>query len=154
MKKSLLIVLFCGSLLFNGRSVLAQDNRIGIGAIINSPTGVSAKAWFNENLAVDGALSFTLAENVSQVYFHSDILQHGDAVNHKLLQNYYGLGVRLLWSDISNNLTAGLRGPIGMAYSFENTSIESFFEIAPTLDFIPDARFFFGGAVGMRIYLN
>lgn len=154
MKKSLLIILFCGSLLFTSHSVLAQDTRIGIGAMINSPTGVSVKGWFNENLAIDGALSFTIAENVSQVYLHSDVLQHGNAANHEQLQNFYGLGVRLLWDDVSNDLTAGLRGPIGMAYTFENTSIESFFEIAPTLDFAPDARFFFGGAVGMRVYLN
>lgn len=154
MKKSLLIALFCGTLLFTGHSSLAQDNRIGIGAMINSPTGVSAKAWVGTNLAVDGALSFTIAENVSQIYFHSDVLQHGYAISHDQMRNYYGLGVRLVWSDLSDDLIAGLRGPIGMTYSIEDTSIESFFEFVPTLDFAPDARFFLGGALGMRIYLN
>lgn len=154
MKKTILIILFCGSLLFNSHTVLAQDNRIGIGAMINSPTGVSAKAWIGTNLAVDGALSFTIAENVSQIYFHSDVLHHGYAISHNQMRNYYGLGVRLIWSDITDNIRAGLRGPIGMTYAIEETSIVGFFEIAPTLDFAPDARFFFGGAVGMRVYLN
>lgn len=122
--------------------------------MINSPTGLSAKAWVTNSLAVDGALAFTIAENVSTIYLHSDVLQHGNSISHNQLQNYYGLGIRMLWSDISDNVTAGLRGPIGVTYSFEETKIESFFEIAPTLDFAPDARFFFGGAVGMRIYLN
>lgn len=154
MKKSIFVLLFCGALLFAGQSAVAQDSKIGIGAMINSPTGLSVKAWVNNNIAVDGALSFTLAENVSQLYFHSDVLQHGDAIDHELLQHYYGLGIRLIWSDIGDDLIAGLRGPIGMTYAFEETNIESFFEIVPTLDFSPDARFFFGGALGMRIYLN
>lgn len=154
MKKSILIVLFCSSLLFIGSSALAQDHKFGIGAMINSPTGISAKAWVGTNLAVDGALSFTIAENVSQIYFHSDVLNHGYALTPDQMRNYYGLGIRLLWSDIGNDLRAGLRGPIGMTYSIENTSIVSFFEIVPTLDFAPDARFFFGGAIGMRVYLN
>lgn len=133
---------------------MAQEPRLGVGAMINSPTGISAKAWFNADIAVDGALSFTLAENISQVYLHSDVLQHENTIDSELLQHYYGLGIRLIWSDIADDLTAGLRGPIGTAYSFEDSNIESFFEIVPTLDFAPDARFFFGGAVGMRIYLN
>ncbi len=154
MKKSLFILFFCGSLLFTGRSVLAQDSQIGIGAIINSPTGVSAKVWVTQNLAVDGALSFSIAENVSRFYFHSDVLQHGDRFGGGMLQSYYGLGIRLLWSDLTDDLDAGIRGPIGITYDFENTNLESFFEIVPTLDFTPDAEFFWGGAVGMRFYLN
>lgn len=154
MKKSLVVVLFCGSLLLAGQSAVAQDNRIGIGAMINSPTGLSAKVWFSNSLAVDGALSFNISEFNSNIYLHSDVLQHNNAIYSDLLQSYYGLGFRILWSDVTDNITAGLRGPIGITYSYEETSIESFFEIAPTLDFAPDARFFFGGAVGMRIYLN
>lgn len=154
MKKKLIVVLFCGSLLLIGYSAVAQDNSVGVGAMINSPTGLSAKVWVNNNLAVDGAFSFTISENTSNIYLHSDVLQHNNALRSDLLRSYYGLGIRLLWSDLSDNLTAGLRGPIGITYSFEETDVESFFEIAPTLDFAPDAQFFFAGAVGMRIYLN
>lgn len=154
MKKSIFILFFCGSLLLTGQSALAQESQVSLGAIINNPNGVSAKVLVSDNLAVAGALSFSLAENVSQFYFHSDVLQHSDAVESDLLQLYYGLGVRLVWSDLTDDLDAGLRGPMGITYDFENTKLESFFEIVPTLDFSPDAQFFFGGAVGMRFHLN
>ncbi len=154
MKKSIFIILFCGSLLILGQSVQAQEATFGIGAIINSPTGVSVKAFVSEDIAIDGALSFSLEQNFSQVYLHADVLQHGDAIESDILQLYYGLGIRLIWNDLTDDLNAGLRGPIGTEYAFEGTNLRSFLEIVPTLDFSPDARFFFAGAVGMRIYLN
>ena len=154
MKKSIFVILFCGSLLATSQITLAQDSNFGIGAIINNPTGVSLKAFVSEDIAIDGALSFSLENNFSQVYLHADVLQHGDAIESDILQLYYGLGIRLIWNDVTDDLNAGLRGPIGTEYSFEGTSLKSFIEIVPTLDFSPDARFFFGGALGMRVYLN
>lgn len=154
MKKSLLILLFCGSLLFVENTAVAQDSGFGVGAIINAPTGVSAKAWVSEDFAVDGAFTFSISDNFSQVYFHADALKHSYAITSDVLQLYYGLGVRLTWDDLTDDLNAGLRGPIGTEYSFEGTNIKSFLEIAPTLDFAPDANFFFAGALGMRVYLN
>lgn len=154
MKNSLFILLFCGSLLCISQTTFAQNSGFGIGAIINSPNGLSAKAWVSDNLAVDGAFTFSISENFSQIYFHSDVLQHSDAITAESLELYYGLGIRLLWDDLSDDLTAGLRGPIGTEYSFEGSNIKSFLEIAPTLDFTNNTSFFFTGALGMRVYLN
>ena len=154
MKKSLFIILFCGSLLICGQSVQAQESTFGIGAIINSPTGLSVKAFVSEDIAIDGAFSVSLDQNFSQIYLHGDVLQHSDAIESDILQLYYGLGIRLVWDDRTDDLNAGLRGPIGTEYTFEDTNLRSFIEIVPTLEFSPDARFFFAGAVGMRVYLN
>lgn len=153
MKKVLLIILFCGSLLFIGQSAYAQDSGFGVGAMINSPTGVSAKAWINEDFAIDGAFSFQVGSGISQTYLHVNALQHHQAENQQL-KFYYGLGSRFLWSDPSNNVTAGIRVPGGVSYTISNTKLESFFEIAPTIDFTPITRFGFEGAVGLRLYLN
>lgn len=153
MKKLLLVFLFCGSLLFTGQSAVAQQSGLSVGAIINSPTGVSAKYWINEDLAVDGAFSFNLGNNFSQFYIHGDALLHKDTDTAQL-QYFYGLGARFNWTDIGNDLIVGIRGPGGVVYSFEGSDFESFFEIAPTIDFTPDFRFVFAGAVGMRLYLN
>lgn len=153
MKKSLVILLFCGSLLFVGQTAVAQNSGIGVGAMINTPTGLSVKAWINDDLAIDGAMTFNLGENFSQFYFHGNALLHQDT-DHPQLQYFYGLGARFNWTDIGNDLIVGIRGPGGITYQFDESNIESFFEIAPTIDFTPDFRFFFGGAVGMRVYLN
>ncbi|MDZ7659302.1 hypothetical protein [Fodinibius sp.] len=157
MKKSLLTLLFCGLLLFSVETVHAQNSEnsgLGVGAVINNPSGLSAKYWLSDNIAVDAAFSFSLSDNFSDVYLHSDVLKHTDTINSEALELYYGMGLRLLWGDIYNDVNAGLRWPVGTEYSFADTKIKSFIELAPTLDFAPDARFFFGGAVGMRIYLN
>lgn len=153
MKKIVLIILFCGSLLIIGQSVHAQDSGFGVGAMINSPTGVSAKAWINEDFAIDGAFSFQVGSGISQTYLHVDALQHHQT-NNQQLKFYYGLGSRFLWNDQTNDVTAGIRVPGGISYTITNTKLESFFEIAPTIDFTPITQFGFEGAAGLRVYLN
>jgi hypothetical protein len=152
MKKQLLILLFCGAMLAGAQTVQAQSARVAVGAVVNSPTGVSAKVWLNDEVAVDGALSFEVSD-FSNFYFHADALLHSETDNTNLLI-HYGLGSRLFWSDLNNDVRAGLRVPAGVSYIIDNTDFEGFFEIAPTLDFSPDFLFGFGGAVGMRVYLN
>lgn len=153
MKKLLLVILFCGALLAISNAVTAQESRIGVGAMINDPTGLSAKVWLNENLAIDGALSFSLAENSSRIYFHTSVLEHR-AMDTENFQLYYGLGMRLIWTDVTDDFITGLRIPGGVAYSIEDSKIEPFFELVPTLDFSPSFRFGFAGALGLRLYLN
>ena len=152
MKTQILILLFCGAMLAGPITTQAQDSRIAVGAMINSPTGLSAKLWLNDEVAVDGAFSFNIGD-FSNFYFHSDALLHEQTNNANLII-HYGLGARLFWSDASSDVRASLRAPAGVSYAIEDTDFEGFFEFAPTLDFSPDFLFGFGGAVGMRVYLN
>ncbi|NIV10880.1 MAG: hypothetical protein GWN62_06195 [Aliifodinibius sp.] len=154
MKKSLLALLVCGLLLVAAETTHAQDSNLGVGAVINNPTGLSAKYWFNDDIAVDAAFTLSLAENFSQFYLHSDVLKHTDTIDAEALQLYYGMGIRLLWGDFYNDVNAGLRWPLGAEYTIAESNVKSFIELVPTLDFSPDAQFFFGGAVGIRLYLN
>lgn len=153
MKKVLLVLLFCGSLLSVSHTALAQETRVGVGAMLNDPTGLSAKAWISEELAIDGALSFSLGENISRVYFHTDVLEHR-AMEPQNFQLYYGLGLRFIWTDVNDDFITGLRVPAGIAYFIEDSDLEAFFELAPTIDFSPYFRYSFAGALGMRLYLN
>ncbi len=154
MKKSLLMFLFCGLLLVSVETVHAQNSGLGVGAVINNPSGLSAKYWLNDDIAVDAAFTFAIADNFSEAYLHSDVLKHTDTIDSEALELYYGMGIRLLWGDIYNDLNAGLRWPVGTEYTIAESNVKSFIELVPTLDFSPDARFFFGGAVGVRLYLN
>ena len=158
MKKLLVITLFCCSLLVLNQSVSAQQSGIGVGAILNGPTGISTKVWVNDNFAVDGALSMTLSENFQSVYLHSNLLYHNNALNEKLdlnnssLRSYYGAGIRLILQDFDN--VVGIRVPVGLSYSLDNAPLGTFFELAPTFDIEPAFRFSFAGAIGLRYYLN
>lgn len=154
MKKSLLAFLVCGLLLVAAETTHAQDSNLGVGAVINNPTGLSAKYWVSDDLAVDAAFTFSLSDNFSDFYLHSDVLKHTDTIDSEALQLYYGMGLRLLWGDFYNEVNAGLRWPLGTEYTIAESNVKSFIELVPTLDFSPDASFFFGGAVGIRLYLN
>ncbi|MDZ7715477.1 MAG: hypothetical protein U5J95_04620 [Balneolaceae bacterium] len=160
MNKFFTTALLCISLSFISQPALAQQQGIGIGAMLNSPTGISLKGWVNNNLAIDGAISFSLAEGTSSFYFHSDVLYHGDAVNEDLnleqgsLQVFYGAGFRFQWFDTQNDPIIGLRTPIGLNYGIHELPAETFFELAPSIDFSPSFRFSFGGAIGFRYYLH
>lgn len=148
-----LATLFLLALLLSVQSVYAQHAKFGIGGMINGPTGFSAKAWFNENFAIDAAFSFGIASNSSVFYLHGNALKHHE-MEPEGLSGYYGMGLRFLWADSSNNYFTGLRWPVGLNYLFEDERLEGFFELAPTLDFATYFRFTISGAAGMRIYLN
>ncbi len=160
MKKVFVAGLLVAGFLCISTSVYAQQSGIGLGAIINSPTGVSLKGWINEDLALDGAISFSIGENSSSFYLHSDILFHGSSASEEIgldegnLQAYYGGGFRFIWVDGAGDPVVGLRGPLGVNYAFENSRAEAFVELVPTLDFNPSFRFLFAGGIGVRYYLN
>ena len=161
MKKSTIQAFLVTSiLLFISFSVHAQQNSLGVGAIIGTPNGLSVKGWIGENAAVDGALSFTLGENTSSVYLHSDVLIHkslddeGVDVESGSLQFYYGAGIRLQWFEVIDEVYTGIRGPAGITYQIEESPAELFFELVPTIDINPAFRFSFGGGIGARYYLK
>ncbi len=160
MKKLITGLFICSFLLLLIQQGVAQQNGFGIGAMLNSPTGISMKGWVGQNIAIDAAISFSVGQNFSQFYLHSNFLRHSDSQNEELeleygtFRYYYGGGLRLIWSDINNDVTTGIRAPIGSTFAFGDSSVETFFEVAPTIDFSPAFNFSFAGAFGMRIYLN
>ncbi|MGK7370439.1 MAG: hypothetical protein ACNS64_09505, partial [Candidatus Halalkalibacterium sp. M3_1C_030] len=96
MKKFIATAAFCCSLLLLSQISLAQQSGVGVGGILNGPTGLSVKVWLSDDLAVDGALGLQLSENFQSVYIHSDILYHNNSLNEELdlnnasLRSYYG----------------------------------------------------------------
>jgi hypothetical protein len=142
-------------------SALAQrKSGVGIGAMIGSPNGISAKGWIGSDMAIDGAVSFSLGELTSSFYLHSDVLFHRNLSNEGLdvdngrLDFYYGAGIRLQWFDAIDDIYTGIRGPAGLSYLFEPFPGELFFELVPTVDIHPAFQFSFAGAIGARYYLS
>lgn len=158
MKKFIAITLFCCSLFLISQTTFAQQSGVGVGGILNGPTGISAKVWVSDNFAVDGALSMALSENFQSVYVHSNLLYHNNALNRKLdlnnssLRSYYGGGVRIIFQDFND--VVGIRLPVGLTYSLNNAPLGTFFELVPTFDIEPAFQFSFAGAIGLRYYLN
>ncbi len=134
-----------------------QDD-YGIGVIIGEPTGLSLKYWLDEEIAIDGAVAWSYAENDS-LQLHSDYLIH----NYDLLEAdewpvYYGIGARLKFKDDDGNgrnenyAMFGIRFPLGVTYLFDDEPLDLFFEVVPVLDLSPDLEMDLNAAVGLRFY--
>jgi hypothetical protein len=158
MKKSILILAAGFIILLSANTSQAQAGDVAVGAMINSPTGLSIEGWVTDDISIDGALSFNVQDEFSNLYLHSDVLFHSNSVNEKFgvdgsnIDMYYGAGLRFISSDLNDIF--GLRFPGGFSYRFEDTPLVAFFEIAPVLNLAPDAGLQFDGAAGARFYLN
>ncbi len=141
-------------LLFTLSTAAAEEKRLGLGAIIGEPTGLSA----NYLLSKDNAIDFSIGWNISgsnNFNLHADYLWY----RHGLLKPtsgtmavYYGVGGRMeLRENASDNF--GVRVPIGVSYRFADPqALEVFGEIVPILDLAPSTDFDFNIGIGVRFY--
>ena len=149
MKRCLLIILFFIS---QGTLSTAKNNesgRFGLGLILGSPTGISAKYWLDKSHALNAAIGF------GDTFIHANYLWHRwdmiDQPQKGRLATYWGLGARL--RDKSKDLEIGIRAVGGLSYDFARQPVDIFLEIVPVLELSPDlgigvdiglgARFFF-----------
>jgi hypothetical protein len=132
-------------------SALAQESGFGLGVIAGDPTGICFKHWMERNIALDGAVAWSVGED-DALHLHVDYLVH----NFKLVKIeegrfpiYYGLGCRIIFGDDDK---FGARIPLGMNYLFENTPLDIFLEIVPVLDLAPSTELNMNGAIGIRYF--
>ena len=128
--------------------------KFGAGATFGEPIGADVKYWFNEKMAIDGAMGYSFHED-TVLYLHSDILWHAFhlfPVSKGQLPLYFGAGglVRIRNDDNPNEF--GIRAPIGISYMFENAPVDIFMEVAPTLDIAPGVRGEVTGGIGVRYW--
>lgn len=121
-----------------------------LGVILGEPTGLSLKLWQSNNSAFDAALAWSFSGNEA-VHLHADYLRHNWLdVESGSLALYYGIGGRVLLAD---NSKLGARIPVGLQYILPETRLSLFFEVAPTLNLIPDTDFDVSGGMGIRFFL-
>lgn len=135
---------------------LADDyaGKFGLGITVGEPTGLSAKYWLNDTLAIDGAAGWSCYDD-SEFYLRSDLLFHKFgliSVPKGKLAPYLGGGVFVRFRDEHRDDEAGLRVPVGLDYLFENAPVDIFAEFAPGLDLTPSVRADFSGGIGIRYW--
>jgi hypothetical protein len=133
-----------------------QTGSTGLGLIIGEPTGISFKHFLSRRDAVDGALAWSLAED-SRLHLHVDYLRH----NFHVLQNelditegqlplFYGMGGRVRIQE--DDSCVGIRFVIGVSYIFEEAPFDTFFEIAPIMDLVPETALDINAGIGFRYW--
>jgi hypothetical protein len=134
----------------------------GLGVILGSPTGISGKYTFARDRAIDAALAWDMGDD-DHLHFHSDYLWlrnreiHLDNV---ALDWYFGIGGRLVLLDKDNRgrgddddeYKLGVRGPLGISYTFRDPRIELFGELALILNLIESTDVDIDGGIGARFH--
>ena len=151
MKKIFLtIVIFLGFTF----SYSAQPGETGLGLMIGSPTGFSAKHWLNKKNAISAGLGFSLI-NESRVNISIDYLYHlyDQFESEEEIPFYYGFGVRLLAKKNKEGIF-GIRGVAGLNWFPRNKKFDLFFEIAPIFELIPETAMDMDASIGARYYFK
>jgi hypothetical protein len=128
--------------------------KFGAGAIFGEPTGADVKYWFNEKMAIDGAIGYSWHED-AVLDLQSDILWHAFhlfPLSHGQLPLYFGVGGLARIKNDDNPNEFGIRVPVGISYMFENAPVDIFMEVAPTLDIAPGVRGEVTGGIGVRYW--
>lgn len=157
MKKQdvVLLVFLFGTLLLQSvaaKDMSARQRQFGLGVLLGEPTAVSYKTWLTGNTAVDAALGWSFRGR-GFLHIHGDYLLH--RINAVRLEEgakftpFYGLGGMARFED-DTHLAA--RFPVGIAYLWEGTPLEFFFELVPMLDLAPATDFSLNGGLGFRYY--
>lgn len=154
MRKRLLILIWI--LIFfapAGKGLAYEKNDFGLGIILGSPTGLSAKLWLNKNNGLDGALAWSFGRK-GRFQLHGDYLWHNFSlikVEEGSFPLYYGLGFRVNFGDETE---AGVRFPIGLEYLFSRAPFDVFIEVVPVLQVIKKTDFEIDGAIGARFFFQ
>lgn len=136
-------------------SLLGQQKEFGLGIIVGSPTGISAKYWVSGTNALDFGLGYSFAKDNSNLNFHADYLWHdGSLFNspQKLLL-HYGCGIRLK-TVVDGRDSFGARGVAGISWFPTHTPFEFFIEVAPVFKLIPETTLDVDGGLGARFYFK
>jgi hypothetical protein len=133
------------------RPIDDPTGRFGVGLILGEPSGVSLKYFWNETMAIDGAVGWSFHRE-TDLYLHSDVLWHNFElfpVAKGQLPLYLGVGGRVKIREHEED-RLGVRVPIGVSYIFEDLPLDIFAEVAPVLDFTPSTRGGFTLGIGAR----
>lgn len=145
------VVLLCSVL---PMPAAAQTGAFGIGVMLGSPTGISAKKWLSRRTAIDGGAAWSLGKNPG-LHLHADYLVHRSDLEGLVdgrSYAYYGIGGRVKLENEDPLL--GVRIPLGVTYLFPDAPFDAFFEVVPVFDVMPRTRFDLNLSVGMRFYFN
>lgn len=136
------------------RSMDDMTGKFGAGVTLGEPIGASAKYFFNDTLAIDGAAGWS-ARAHTDLYLHSDALWHNYdllPVSRGRLPVYFGVGGLVRFRSHGEDNQFGIRVPAGISYMFDNAPVDVFAEIGPAIDVAPSVRGEVTGGIGVRFW--
>jgi hypothetical protein len=165
-------ILVVGAVRTANATEVGYGRKFGLGFMVGDPTGLSAKLWVGATNSIDFGLGFwgygfdNCAPGAGAPCnhfgyhagtFNADYLWQSNIVRGQAQLDWHiGAGGRAIWYGGCNGdcFAFAARMPVGLDLMFNNPSmLEVFFELAPTLYFVPAfADFGIEGALGVRFY--
>lgn len=148
-----ILVLMLIFLAIPDKGLAYEKNDFGLGIILGSPTGLSAKCWLSKSSAFDAAAAWSLGRE-GRFQIHGDYLWHNFnliKVEEGEFPLYYGLGFRVNFGDETE---AGVRFPVGLEYLFSGAPFDIFVEVVPILQVIKKTDFEIDGGIGARFFFK
>jgi len=129
---------------------------VGVGLMLGSPTGLSAKYWLDQKTAVDTDIGWGWGGGTT---FVADYLWHDfsafsfikDPATDGKLAFVVGAGARV---QTDGNDPFGLRAVFGLSYFFPRNPFELYAEIVPVLVLVDHPDGDLDGGVGFRYYFR
>ena len=151
----ILILVLAIALLANPASALDGDEGpFGLGISAGEPTGITAKYFFGENVALDALVGASFFRETA-LHIHTDVLWHFDdqpGVNDNPWMFMFGFGFRYKFGDEAE--LAGLRVPIGFTYDLGDTNMVMFVEGVPVFNFGSEEDFTANVAAGVHYFFD
>lgn len=162
--RQLLSVIIAGAMALSASPLMAQTEqvyapaqmaggRFGLGFVFGEPTGVNAKLWQTQELAIDAGIAWSVVEDAATTIY-GDLLWHQFdllEVTNGSLPVYLGAGARFQFADETH---FGIRTVVGLDYILARAPFDVFLELVPTFDLAPEADFVFNAAVGFRYFFR
>ena len=158
-----------------GAPAFEANKTFGLGLELGEPTGLQGKWFYATNKAIDfGIGDIYDYYDYRGIYIYGDHLWHPVSLVHAAafeLPLYIGVGASLWhWDDYvyrcpggpcSGN-AFGVRVPVGITFDFNNTPLDIFIQVVPTIDLFADAPmdynrtwyFIVEGSAGIRYWFK
>jgi hypothetical protein len=126
----------------------------GVGVMVGSPNGITARQWIDDAQSVDAAAGWSLIDshfqvNANYLWSQPEALQLGD----RLFDAFFGLGLSLRTkSGAGDEVVFGPRLPAGLSYEFANPDVELFTQVALNVGLVPSSDLYLDANIGLRFY--
>ncbi len=161
-------------LLLLGKSGIASpgtqgSQKTGVGVILGDPTGLSLRHYREAERTWDATLSFDWDRYVEVTANPSWLFPEAFSKRDRFLRDltpYLGIGGALVFygeeglrrwrrenEDNTQDVSLGIRVPIGIEWKMQEAPLSLFLELAPGIGLVPGTFTFLEGGVGIRYLL-
>ncbi len=133
-------------------SAFNPEDGFGIGFVLGSPSGLSLSLPLGPTNAFNAALGYELGKRANlhvqgdYVWIRGNVLP----VESGKISVYYGPGAFAVLAK--DGTAAGIRAVAGIDYRFQDVPIQTFLEVGPGINILPNTEGFLGAGLGLRYY--